>query len=181
MAESPFSRTDITTAMFTTVGQLSVNWSLMEFTINALVAIIFKSFDGQKILETLPWEFTKKTRFLREWLKTKPDVVKDIQANLLAELDRVGSIVQYRDDVIHGHLSAYDDETKTITFIVIDRDNEKTTHLTRERKVTAMKLLEVGVEAGEIGHNLVNVVVGLIGIAYGPDEANNLLSKLTRK
>lgn len=178
MTDSPFSKPQITNGIFMVVGQLAVNWGHLEFSLKALSSVIYGDFGGKDVEPELPQEFVRRTRFIRDWLTKAPNELIEVVPQLKTLLDRVANLNQYRDDVIHGYLSAFDERTGKITFVVLSRTPGKDFHIAKERSVTGMQLLEIGVQAGEIGHQITNITAGLLAISSGPDEAKDFLGKL---
>ena len=84
---------------------------------------------------------------------------------MLGLLDRIGNLSDYRHDVIHGYLAEYDPQTELMTFISLDRDPSKVVYKIKERRVPPLKLLELGVDASMIGHQLATVTQGLLAIS----------------
>ena len=99
--ESPFRSHELNQAIFTTVGQLAVNWALMEFSLDALVSVIFHDFEGRKVEPELPRELSRKVRFVRSFLATSPEVVHTIKDDLLKEMDRLSNL---REPLINRYL-----------------------------------------------------------------------------
>jgi hypothetical protein len=149
----------------------------MEFSLNALISVLYRDFNGNTLEPLLPLEFKKRSQFLRRCFNELP-ALGAIRDNAISTLNRLNEIAAFRDDVVHGYISAYDPNKFELTFISLNRDKSKTSFMMHVRKVTAGKLLELGAEANLIGHDLGQLANGLLDVSAGDKDLHDVLRKL---
>jgi hypothetical protein len=171
----------LTKQAFETVGHMAVQWGMMEFALDALIAVLFHDFDGKSIAKELPRRFVDKTRFVTSMLAVPDGAVKLHSRELDSIVGKLGNMSQFRHDVIHGFLSRYEPHKALYVFVTMDRTNDKLHHLARERRMTGAELMEIGWDAQSVSERITRIVVELLKAKYRQDEIADLLSHFEGK
>ena len=121
MSEFHNITSEVTHAAFLAVGQLTVQWGLMEFNINALNSLLFSDFGGRNFEVELPYEFSRKTSFIRKCFGTIP-TLNQLKDNVTPLLDKIANIADYRNDIIHGYMTRFEPNSNRLVFLSLQPD-----------------------------------------------------------
>lgn len=108
-------------------GELIINWSLMDSIIVKMVAAIYHAAGGKHEHPTMPFEFSRRVKFLRRCVKKIPALAPF--ASEMNEITRIAKVLlPIRDFIIHGAISAYDPDRQVYTFEKLDIDYSDNMH-----------------------------------------------------
>jgi hypothetical protein len=159
---------EVVMGVYMTVGQLAVNWSLLEFSMDTVIATIFHEAGGKDVEKKLPLHLADKLSFLKRSLELPALARYSARGREL--LDDVERLKDTRHHIIHGYFSAYSEAGHIITFVRLSLEEDKRMHIVHERGYTAVQLLARGKEAGDIAHRFKNFCLELIK-EFDPESA----------
>jgi hypothetical protein len=122
-------------ALFCPVGELIINWSLLDSQIVKIVAIIYHAAEGKQQEAQMPFEFKRRVKFLRRCVSRIPALsvfVNDINKLITTATE----LTIVRDAIIHGAISAYDEKDRSYSFVKLDIDRADNLHIANTVKMT---------------------------------------------
>jgi hypothetical protein len=167
--------------IYNTVGRLATQWSMMEVSLEALATVLHQYYGGKDLERALPHRFGQRIRFVRKCLESPPAILAPFKGLLLAALERLSNLADYRHDIIHGYVSKYDDVKNELTFSSVKTRPGKGKPLLKKRKITPAKMLTIGNEAARIGLLLVPVIFDLLANSELAEETEKVLRELGSK
>lgn len=145
MSEAHYVTPDSIKALYGPVGEVVLNWGLVEAAIVNLLAIVYQSAGGKHLGEKLPVAFKRRSKFLRLCSRTIAEL-KPFEADIVTTMDRATHLAQVRNTVIHGAISAFDRETTTYTLWMVDTNDAENIHYLKRVNVTPPALRQASVE-----------------------------------
>jgi hypothetical protein len=135
------------------LGLISIHWSYIETSLDALVAITYHHHGGNKIERELPRMLGRKIKYLRRAFARAPSLAKQ-EAEAVAFLDKVAGLSDRRHVLIHGYASEYAENGIKFVKLRIERHF----HHIEEHFVSAAALVGFAGETGELSYKLAEFV-----------------------
>lgn len=113
--------------LYTAVGELVINWAILESSIVKIIATIYHGAGGKHVDAKIPVAFKRQVKFLRLCSKRVGSLApyaSEIQGLLAA----AAKLVIIRTAVVHGALSAYDPARLRYSFTKLDVVDGDTIH-----------------------------------------------------
>lgn len=146
---------DIVEPLYTAVGQLVVNWALMEQALESWVAVIYHQAGGKLVTPKLSKRLGDKISLLRRWL-VEIDQLAPFSPEGVTLLDRIEALGKTRNHIVHGAISEFEPSSLTLTFIKIDTDKCRSMQRANSLRITAAELLSAGTEAMDLASDVVD-------------------------
>jgi len=135
----------------TAVGQIVVNWSFVEQSLNIWIITIYQAAGGKDIERVIPQSLNRKIKFLRKCFRQIQALVsfKDEGLDFITRAKELSTV---RHFVVHGTISTYEETDHMLTFVKLDIVDDGTIHKTNELRITARKLVSDGDECHWLAH-----------------------------
>lgn len=139
------------------LGLITLHWSYIETTLDALVAITYHHHGGNKIERELPRMLGRKLKYLRRAFARAPKLSKHEKA-AAAFFGQVEDLSERRHVLIHGYATEF--APAGIKFVKLRIEAQL--HYVEEHHVSAGELLAFMAETGELGLKLAQFVQPLV-------------------
>jgi hypothetical protein len=147
---------------FGAIGRLAISWAHLEFGLDCMVEILYRSFDGKSIEPEMPRALSKKISFLRAAFRRLP--IGDEAINgYIGLLDSIQAAATTRHDLIHGVMVEQVEQSGEATMVRLLR--EKKGVVKKPITATTKSILEAAIEAQQLGGKVlhwVNVTLDLL-------------------
>jgi hypothetical protein len=121
--------------LFRPVGELIINWSVLDSQLIKIVAILYRTDIGKRLESELPREFSRRLRFLRKCVSKTPELAKFAE-DIKRMLSTAKQMVVVRDALVHGAISKYDKADGRYHFVKLDIDKEDDIHIANTVRMT---------------------------------------------
>jgi hypothetical protein len=121
--------------LFSPVGELVINWSLLDSQFVKITAILYHSEMGKELEKQLPFEFGRRMRFLRKCASRFPELsnhVKDFKRMITYAKE----MVVLRNALIHGAVSSFDESDQRYSFVKLDIGKSEDIHVANTVRMT---------------------------------------------
>ena len=135
------------------LGLITLHWSYIETSLDALVAITYHHHGGNKIERELPRMLGRKLRYLKRAFNRAPSLAKTA-VEAVAFFDQVDDISDKRHVLIHGYASAFTAAGVQFTKLRI----EPQFHHIEEHFVSGAALVGFAAETGDLAQKLAEFV-----------------------
>jgi hypothetical protein len=104
--------------LFTAVGAVVIQWGQAEQTLDMIVAIIFRSYGGDRVRKKIPQPLSEKIKFIRNCLEIEAiSPHKEELNNLANNFERLSNT---RHDIIHGAVATFNAGEGSFQFSKLD-------------------------------------------------------------
>ena len=134
------------------IGQIVVPFAQIEASLDMAIATIYQN-GGKSHADELPRTLSRRIAYVRRCLKkmTALEPAREEGLEILTALYRESDI---RNNVVHGYLYRFDDETGTAGFRLLDAFMDKHLHTERVHSYTLAEMMESGDRLIKIGHRM---------------------------
>jgi hypothetical protein len=141
-------------ALFRIIGFVVVQWGQAEQSLDLVVATLFDSFGGSKLVRRLPKMLEPKLDFLCKCADQIPEVSEFEKPilNLVSEFKRLSKV---RHDLIHGAIAGITCEDGVFSFVKLDF--EKEIHVAREFVLDGKEFPRLQEDLLKLGSEAVNL------------------------
>jgi hypothetical protein len=122
-------------ALFRPIGELIINWSLLDSQIVKMVAILYHTETGRSLAPDIPREFSRRVRFLRKCVSKSPELSNFVN-DMRRMLATAKEMVVVRDAFVHGAVSHYDETDQRYSFVKLDIDKTEDIHVANIIRMT---------------------------------------------
>jgi hypothetical protein len=122
-------------ALFYPVGELIINWSLFDYQLVVMVAVLYSTEIGKSLEKQLPREFGRRIRFLRKCISRVPEL-QPYATNFKNMLTSAKAMVVVRDTLVHGVLQGYNSKDQLYSFQRPEIDKSDDIHVIDTVKMT---------------------------------------------
>jgi hypothetical protein len=122
-------------ALFQPIGELIINWSLLDSQIVKMVAVLYHTETGRSLQSEIPREFSRRVRFLRKCASKMPEL-SGFSNDIRRMLTTAKEMVVVRDAFVHGAVSNYDEIDQRYSFVKLDIDKHEDIHVANTVRMT---------------------------------------------
>ena len=122
-------------ALFRPIGELIINWSLLDSQIVKMVAILYHTETGRSLQSEIPREFSRRVSFLRK-CASKIAELSNFAEDIRRMLTTAKEMVIVRDAFVHGAVSNYDKTDQRYLFVKLDMDKPEDIHVANTVRMT---------------------------------------------
>jgi hypothetical protein len=110
--------------LFMAVGELMINWALLDSMLVKLVAVIYQSAKVEHGEPKVPFEFRRRMRFLRRCVSSSVPALAPFAAQITSLIDEARTLSAIRDVIVHGSLQGYEESEQTYVFVKLDIEGD---------------------------------------------------------
>lgn len=106
-------------SLFKAVGFVAIQWGVSEQSLDLMVASIFQSFDGHRLLKRRPQNLEAKVDLLKKCFAEIPKLTQFAHEGEVL-LGRFAAVAKKRNDLMHGAIADITANDGTFTFLKLD-------------------------------------------------------------
>jgi hypothetical protein len=162
-------------SLYTAVGHLVISWAFVDRALDFWIAIIFHDAGGKEIELQIPSAFDRKTKFLRRCFR-RIEALSPFSEEALPYIEAACGFSNTRHFVVHGTMSDYRPEGHIFTFVNLRPDKPKTMHQLSQLHISAVQLLEDGVQCSELGGQMLDLGQRLLETLVPEGQRGKIMS-----
>lgn len=165
---------NIIEALYSDVGRIVVNWSMVEQSLDFVMAIVYHDVGGRKVNKQMSRRFSGKIEFLRKSFN-KLEPLQPFKSEARVMFETAKRLSRTRHDLCHGSLSKYDFENDSFLFVVMDLKDPYTMHDARDAWLLRQQLVDDAASCERLVGELHSLSTRLMEIFMLDDEDDQFL------
>jgi hypothetical protein len=145
--------------LYTSVGELVINWGFVEGSLINIIAIIYQIAGGKHVEAQIPVSLKRRIRFLKLCCRDIP-ALAPFADELRAILAKTKEVAVTRN-VIHGTIVTFKPGTGLYVFAAAETSDTRKVHIARQVLITIGDLELAALETLELARRLTDLTYGL--------------------